>query len=750
MISRDMTNTKTLKQLMIASLFFVAWGCGSSLTNRQSQENTGVLTEDSFPEVAESSDSTNVESEVTQADEFEVEFDSGSDVAFEDEGSGASGDDFSEDELFEDNISAEDAAIEDSTITEDTFSEFDSMADSSSATTDQGTAIENSFEDTLDSSFSDVSQDPVQDNLISLQPSNSMGGNQITGLEYDSRLRGGSVVIRGANNLEFNTRFDSSKSQYIIDIQNTTIPDIYKRPLFMKDFGQNFGAVSSYENSDGSARIIIQVKNNMEPNVSVEGQSIVVSPGNEMTSGLALTPNNNQYPNSNSGSYVDASSNENLAGGQSASLEDYLLENGTFSGETISLQVNDEDVKTVINFIADQSGANLVIGPGVDGKITLKLRDIPWDQALMTIMKTQGLGYIRSGNVLRIGKLEDLQKESDAALKIRESQTKLEPIIMKVIPLKYASPEEIQKKLEVLITKERGSILSDLRTSSVIVNDTISVINKMSTLIKELDTPPPQVLIEAKIVEATKTFVRQIGLRWGIMGQPTNLDIDGGSGQQVSIHPSLRLNDIFTNQGQVTGGTDPLSAGLRIGSFDFLGNINAVLNLSEQDDEVKIISSPRVVTLNNQQASIVQATELIRVRTLVAEGQTSQEPITVPVELNLQVTPQITSDASIMLDVDVKREFPGLQDPLTGQSPKNTRQAKTKILVDNNKTAVIGGIYQNDSQRGVLGVPLLKDIPIFGWLFKTTRKEKTDTELMIFITPRILDKNYQTSNLVAQ
>lgn len=783
-----MTSKRMTSKILLSILILSLMGCGSSLTSRQSSDEASML-EEEFSEIpaAGAGGGETVDLEMGLEEDFADEdfedfedFESSTDVAFEDEGFDdfedfeTSGDEF---ESFDDFGSDTDLAFEDanpSTDQGDDFSFEDSFDDSfasgntndvaqnttddfsdadfsfdnisdvpedmgpdplddfASDFSDSNDPMSNSFEDSLDSSFADASQANVDDSFLDEAPVNMFEPNQIKSLEYDSSLRGGSVVVRADRNLEFNTQFDEKASQYIIDIQNTRIPDIYKRPLFMKDFGQDFGAVSSYENADGTARIVIQVKNGLEPNISVEEKGITVSPGSELSSGLALTNSGSGGPRAK---VVETSS-----------LEEYLLESTNFTGEPISLQINDEDVTAVINFIADQAGANVVVGEGVKGKVSLKLRDVPWDQALMTIMKSQGLGYIRTGNVLRISRLEDLEKESEAALKIQESQRRLEPIIMKVIPLKYASPEEVEKKIAPLATKDRGSIFSDLRTSSIIINDTITNINKMTVLLKELDTPPPQVLIEAKIVEASRTFAREIGLRWGVLGQPTNLSIDGGSGQPVSIHPSLRVNNIQQNLGMVTAGTDPLSIGLRIGSFDFLGNISALLNLKEEDNEVKIISSPRVVTLNNQEANIIQGTELLRSRTLLIQGQSSQEPIPVPLELNLKVTPQITTDASIMLDVDVKREFPGVVDEASGQSPKNTRQAKTKVLVDNNKTAVIGGIYQNDSQTGVIGVPVLKDIPLFGWLFKTSRKEKIDSELMIFLTPRILDKSYQTSD----
>ncbi|MCO5114263.1 MAG: type IV pilus secretin PilQ [Bdellovibrionaceae bacterium] len=729
--------------LMVLSLV----GCGSSLTNRSdgATEDVGLINEE-FSEVPEASasGSETLDMEGELDGEFSEDgLDDFDGMAFEDEDNGGSFDDFG-DVAMEDEPSSSSPTP---TLPEDDWG-FDDMDDVASLPDDTGPdplegmtggfeisdSMDQSFEDSLTGSFNDAVTSPITDSMIDEPPVNKFEPNRITALEYDSDLRGGSVVIRARRNLEFNTQYDAKAQQYIIDIENTKIPDIYKRPLFMKDFEQSFGAVSSYENTDGTARVIIQLKNDIEPNVSVQEKGLVVSPGTALVSGMAtssgLAPNRKSVPNVNN-------------------MEEFLLENTDFTGDLISLQVNDEELTAVINFIADQAGANVVVGQGVEGKISLKLRDVPWDQALMTIMKTHNLGYIRTGNVLRISKLEDLEKEADAAIKIQESQVKLEPVIIKVVPLKYASPIEVEKQLKPLSTKDRGNLFSDARTSSIIINDTLSNINKMVALLRELDTPPPQVLIEAKIVEASREFARDIGLRWGVMGANTQLGNFGG--QQISIFPSFRVNNIQGNLGQVTTGTDPLSVGLRIGSFDFLGNINALLNLKEEDKQIKIISSPRVVTLNNQQAEILQATEILRQRVTFAgagSGLGQAEPVAIPLELTMKVTPQITTDASVLLDVDVKREFPGAADQ-SGLSPKNTRQAKTKVLVDNNKTAVIGGIFQNDTTDTEIGVPILRHIPIFGWLFKTKGLTKIDTELMIFITPRILDKNYMSSDALA-
>jgi type IV pilus assembly protein PilQ len=314
--------------------------------------------------------------------------------------------------------------------------------------------------------------------------------------------------------------------------------------------------------------------------------------------------------------------------------------------------------------------------------------------------------------------------------------------LLKIIPLQYASSTEILTQVTPFLTKDRGTATEDKRTSSIVLNDTQAVIAKVSRLIKELDLPPPQVLIEAKIVEATKVFASSIGVRWGASGSTAQISPTGGfQGGPISITPRLNINGTQDAAGLVS--SQPLSGSISFGVLDFFGNIDAAIGLSESDDQIRVISSPRVTTLNNVEATITQSSEIIRIQNVVTNGISTTTPIAVPVQLQLKVTPQITSGSSILMQLDVKNEFSGT--PVGGQAPKNSRNAIAKVLVENNKTAVIGGIYDKSSVVSDVGVPFLKNIPLIGWLFKTKTTQKRDTEVMMFITPRILDKNYQTT-----
>ncbi len=607
------------------------------------------------------------------------------------------------------------------------------------------------FEDGLTEDFADVIDNPISGDLLTVE--NEFEQNKLTILEYNSQNTDGVIVLKAEKPILFSTQYEPSSSQYIVNLQNITVPSILQRPLYLKDFEQSFGAVKATPVSGGLVQIVVKVNNDKEPNVLTNGKELIISPGTDAIAGKISKVSDSVQLNPNGSVTAVISKNLNIPMTASqegektlsaSSLEEFLLETGTFYGDPINLQVNEEEIGTVIGFIADYSGANIVIAPGVTGKITIKLRNVPWDQALLTIMKTKGLGYVRTGNVLRIAPLDDLQKEALAAVAVRQSQIQVEATILKIIPLEYATSSEILPQVTPFLTKDRGTATEDKRTSSIVINDTKSVVKKVSQLIRELDLPPPQVLVEAKIVEATKIFAQSLGIRWGATGVNTQVSPTGGTnGQPINVTPRFQINGTLASGSVVDG--QPFSGGFNFGVLDFFGSIDAAMGISETDSQIRIISSPRVTTLNNVQATITQSSEIIRLQSIITPGAPAQiTPVAVPIALELKVTPQITSGSSVLMQLDVKNEFPG--DAVNDLSPKNTRQAVAKVLVESNKTAVIGGIFDKSSSIINVGVPILKNIPLIGWLFKTKQVSKRDTEIMIFVTPRILDKNYTTTS----
>lgn len=579
----------------------------------------------------------------------------------------------------------------------------------------------------------------------------SVSENQVTAINYLSSLNGGTIEIKTASPAIYNVRPNPGANQYVIEIQNATLTEPLKRPYIMKDFEGAFGAINAYQNTGGKiSRIVVQLKSAGEPIVSQEGNTLLVmapgsgSPANLAAASAESAKESSHNTDAESYNVKEASENEKVLAART--LDEFLTGSGRFFGRPISIQTNDADVRDVIGFIAEESGVNLVIADDVDGKVSVKLRQVPWDQALVIVMRSRGLGYIRQGNVLRITKLTTLQAEATAAKDIVETQKKLTPLKVKIMPVSYASVEELAKQVKFFLTEGRGQVVSDARTSSIIITDTADVLMRVERLVKELDIPPAQVMIEGKIVEASESFTRTVGVNWSLSGSPIEVSSSGGvNGTPVRLTPGLGITPMPPSQVQSQNGF----FSLRVGTMDFLGALDSTLSLAQSDSLVRIISSPRIVTMNKEKSQISQRGEVITIQSTVDVGgnRTAQANRT-PVELKLEVTPQITAEGSVVLEVMVLRQFAGAQvDSETRARPINSREAHTKVLVPNGQTAVIGGIYQSDESESESGIPGLKDIPVLGWLFKQKSQERIKNELLLFLTPRILNaKEQQAAN----
>ncbi len=551
---------------------------------------------------------------------------------------------------------------------------------------------------------------------------------EITDLKYKANDSGGTVIVEANGVVNYTTRVNHDLKQYIVEIPNTILPRKLKRTLNTKDIKGAVGAVDAYQ-SPGSktSRIVVQMREGFaEPVVQQEGNTllIVTSPsaageGNEVAS---QTSNKGE-----SEVNVDLNSNKILA---SQSLEDFLSGNTKFYGRKISIEVGNIDVRDALRFITEESGVNMVITDEVKGNISLKLREVPWDQALVVIMKARRLGYSRQGNVLRIVPLEELRKEEDEATKLALARKVIEPLKVRAFNISYAKVDELDKKIKDFLT-ERGKVVGDVRTSTIVVTDVEESLNRIMKLIQGLDSAPPQVLIEGKIVEALDSFQRTVGVQWGLSG--ADIQIGNGAKGPINLHPNLGV-------GQATATPGGLGFGLSVGTLDIFGDLTASLALFEKEEKVKVLSSPRIVTLSNEKADISQTNEL-PVKTLTP--QPNGPPLIAyqfkPLTLKLEVTPQVTGDGTVIMKVSVTRQIKGAAVSTTDDTfSVNSREANTRVIVKNGQTAVIGGIYRSDVTEGITGVPWLKDIPVLGYLFKGTSTDRQRSELLIFLTPRIL------------
>lgn len=550
---------------------------------------------------------------------------------------------------------------------------------------------------------------------------------KVRNIRYLANSSGGTVVIETSKPVQYQTRMNAATNQFVIELADVELPPALQKPYPMNDPKSHIGSINAYQTAGSTtARIVVQMKGpgQGEPVVQQEGTSLVMIPPVPAPVAMVEKP---AAPSSSA-----AKSNAEGVALAARTLDEFLTGNQKFFGRNISLQVKDADVRDVINFLAEESGANIVMSDDVSGKISLKLRRVPWDQALVTVMRSKSFGYVRQGNVLRISSLASLQKETDATNKIIEAQKAIVPSIVQVVPISYADLEDLQKNVKPFLSKD-GQVVVDKRTSTVVLTDKADVVERAQKLIKTLDLPPMQVLIESKIVEAVEEFTRTVGINWGWGGKEISL----GSGANGPMNLTMRNRVSSFDQQSASN----LMTGFQFGTLDVFGTLDATLALAEHDSLAKVISSPRISAMNREKSTIKQEGENVTVITTRSEttGATTATEKRTPFSLELSVTPQITADGGVIMDLDVKREFLGSEaDPITKARPVNKRSAKTKVMVRNGQTTVIGGIYTSDEIESSDGVPGLKDIPILGWLFKSKSFQRSKNELLIFLTPRIL------------
>ena len=423
-----------------------------------------------------------------------------------------------------------------------------------------------------------------------------------------------------------------------------------------------------------------------------------------------------------------------------------LLEGKVYTGRRISLDFKDVEIDDVLRLIAEVSDLNIIAGDEVQGQVTIRLVDVPWDQALDVILLTKGLGFIRVGNVLRIAPGEVLKSEEEARLQEKRAKEKLEDLVVKLQPVNYANVKEVAKMVKRLLTS-RGSVDIDIRTNTVILKDIPNVIDEATALIKAIDTQTPQVMIEAKIVEANLDYLREVGSRWGVGVQPFEDAFDTGSplkedvgsdGFKLQPVQDILGNAIAPNNIAVSNPITELATGVvNVGAFllDDRFNLDLELEAAESEGEGKVISSPRVVTLDNRKASIEQGVS-IPFQTF-ENGDAKLEFI--DAVLRLDVTPHITQDKSIIMKIEVQRNAPDDSVPTPTGSPAIAKnEAETETLVRDGQTLVIGGIYVVRSAERQTRVPYFHKIPIIGNAFKNNENREVRQELLVFVTPRVV------------
>jgi type IV pilus assembly protein PilQ len=408
-----------------------------------------------------------------------------------------------------------------------------------------------------------------------------------------------------------------------------------------------------------------------------------------------------------------------------------------YTGQKISLDFKDADIKNILRLISDVSGFNIITSDKVAGRVTLKIEDIPWEQALDIILESNNLGKIVAGNIIRIDTLDQILKSQ----KDKIEKTTFQDMEMDNVSINYVKAKEIEKYIKDLkiLTDKRGSITSFEHTNSVTITDVPEKVTRIKQLIREQDIQTPQVLIESRIVQSNPSYVKELGVRWGSFYNTTK---DGGKANGGA--------DIAVSGAAGNGAVVNLPAPIGLGSggginFGYVTNslqLDVQLSALEKDEKIKIVSSPKVLSLDNKEARIKQGVALPYLK-LSEQGVTSTE--FKDAVLELKVTPRITSANTISLHVYVTKNQKSAQTGAGGEPGIDVRELETDLLVDTGKTVVIGGIYETTKNKIISKVVFFGDIPLLGYFFRNTRNEDQLTELLIFLTVSIVNKPPITS-----
>lgn len=402
-----------------------------------------------------------------------------------------------------------------------------------------------------------------------------------------------------------------------------------------------------------------------------------------------------------------------------------------FVGEPITFSLRDADLVETLRAFAVISGLNMVVQPGVSGTVTVQLEDVPWDQAFEQILKINNLGYELEGNVMRIAPTSVLQQEAEQRQRLEQARALSVPLLTVIRRLSYANAGTVSTLLRSRggVLSQRGSVIVDQRTNTLIIKELPAVMDTVIAVIENLDIAEPQVMIEARIVETRKSFTRTLGVSWALdgvaspqTGNPTGVvfpaTVDGSGGVNL-----------------VTGGDNGF-LNLSLGSLAGTFNIDATLQAAENEGLVNVLSAPKVSTLNNNRAEI-QSGFQIPIQT-VSNNTVSVQFVNAT--LRLAVTPQVTAEGTILMEIDIQKRNPEFALQVAGATaaPISTQEARTRVIVRDGGTTVIGGIYEVTTNEGEDRVPGLANVPILGHLFKNRRREDQNTELLIFITPRVI------------
>ena len=524
-----------------------------------------------------------------------------------------------------------------------------------------------------------------------------------------------------------------------LTIKNCQVPRRFQRMIDTSAFPAVVKMITPYQvkmRRGNDARILVKLRQSTTYSIKQDGDTIFWDIKNpENIKNTSMPSRTSQFTAVSKNESVDspfASRGKVALSADVASVYDKQTvsapkygEKKIYTGRKVSLEFSDADIRKILQLIAEVSNLNFIIGDDVSGTISIKLVNVPWDQALEVILDSKGLEKRQDGNIMYIkpkGKFKTEEQEEAEAKKEQERRMELKT---KVFDINFAAVSDIAAQFDKL-KSDRGTISTDDRTNRVIVTDNEDRLEKMRFLLKQLDMPEKQVMIEARIVEASSTFTRDLGVNWGLHFSDASMSVFGmrqvdvGMGGITSAPPTSGVSS-------TAGG----AAGITFGTLGSDIRLDLRLSAAATIGQVKVISTPKIITLNNKAAKISQG-QSIPYQTVSAEGTKTEF---VEAALTLEVTPHVAADGTISMKIKATNNSAGTGTP----PPINKKEATTEVQVMSGETTVIGGIYQDSDTDEDTGMPFLQDIPLLGWLFKSNSKQKTKTELLIFITPKIVN-----------
>jgi type IV pilus assembly protein PilQ len=498
----------------------------------------------------------------------------------------------------------------------------------------------------------------------------------------------------------------------VVEFLRSTLPDNLRRKLDVTDFGTPVQTVSTAQSGD-SVRMVVEPTGAWEHSAYQSDNQFV----------LEVRPQK-----------VDPNK---------------LTQGPGYAGEKLSLNFQNIEVRALLQVIADFTNFNVVTSDSVTGTVTLRLKDVPWDQALDIILQAKGLGQRKTGNVIWIAPKDEIAAREKLEFESKAQIASLEPLRTQSFQLNYSKAQEVANGLTgqsqtgsgssggqtSRVLSPRGSVMYEIRTNQIFVTDIPSKLEEVSQLIAKIDIPVRQVLIEARIVEASDTFGRSLGARLGFRsGNGTeNNFVAGGSLSSPNSAGGIANTNLVNLPALPQGGNDPATFAVSLFNSGLTRFINLEISALEADGKGKVISSPRIITADQVKASIKQGTK-VPFQKATSSGATSVEFL--EATLKLEVTPQITPEGNVILDVQINKDSLGTLTALGREI--NVKEIKTQVLVENGGTVVIGGIFEQVENESTSKVPFLGDVPVLGYLFKTNTREAQRTELLIFLTPKVV------------